>query len=84
MLDYAINEEPTKNQAVILVADAEDTPKEMYEDLGFQYVSYQISAQKELWNDDESLYWAVCPFFLIVECVLYYVMVWTNFNYFNL
>lgn len=48
MLDYAINERANKDQAVILVADAEDTPKEMYEDLGFQYVSYQISAQKEL------------------------------------
>ena len=48
MLDYAINERANKDQKVILVADAEDTPKEMYENLGFQYISYQISAQKDL------------------------------------
>lgn len=37
-----------KNQKVILVADAEDTPKDMYEKMGFKYMAYQISAQKNL------------------------------------
>lgn len=48
MLNDVINKRANKEQAIILVADAEDTPKEMYENLGFQCISYQISAQKEL------------------------------------
>jgi len=34
-----------KQKEVILVADAEDTPKNMYEKQGYEYISYQIGAQ---------------------------------------
>lgn len=48
MLNYVVNKLKKKEQFVILVADAEDTPKEMYEKMGFQYTAYQITAQKNL------------------------------------
>lgn len=47
MFSYVVNELLMPEQLVILVADAEDTPKEMYEKMGFQYASYQITAQKD-------------------------------------
>src|SRR5699024_10149460 len=37
MFSYVVNELLMPEQLVILVADAEDTPKEMYEKMGFQY-----------------------------------------------
>lgn len=46
MLNYVVSELLTPEQSVILVADAEDTPKEMYEKMGFQTNAYQITAQK--------------------------------------
>jgi len=46
MLDYVVNEFTNKEPFIILVADAEDTPKKMYEKMGFQTNAYQISAQK--------------------------------------
>lgn len=46
MLNYVVSELLTPEQSVILVADAEDTPKEMYGKMGFQTNAYQITAQK--------------------------------------
>jgi len=41
-----------KQKKVILVADAEDTPKNMYEKQGYEYVSYQVGAQYVFKNSE--------------------------------
>lgn len=48
-LQQAVMEEAIKeNKTVILIADGEDTPKDMYQRQGYHYVSYQVGAQKVL------------------------------------
>lgn len=37
-----------KNKSILLIADGEDTPKDMYQRQGYAYVSYKIGAQKIL------------------------------------
>ena len=49
LLNEVVHAIAKENQTVILVADAEDTPKEMYEKMNFQYAGFQISAQKDLY-----------------------------------
>lgn len=48
LLNYIVKKYSPNKDSIILVADAEDSVKEMYEQLGFQFVSYQISAEKEI------------------------------------
>lgn len=48
MVTHVINKAHQDRKTVILVADAEDTPKEMYKRMGFQTISTQIHAQKSL------------------------------------
>lgn len=48
LLKHVIEKAKEHDQAVILLADAEDTVKTMYEKMGFQFAGYQISAQKKL------------------------------------
>src|SRR5699024_7459194 len=36
------------NRPVILVADADESPREMYQRQGYEYQTFQIGAQKEL------------------------------------
>lgn len=45
---FVMKEAQTSHKQVILVADGEDTPKQMYQRQGYQYVSYQLGAQKVL------------------------------------
>lgn len=45
---FVMQEAKKENKTVILVADAEDTPKNMYKKQGYSYVSYQLGAQKVL------------------------------------
>lgn len=48
LIQFTIHLAKENKQKIILVADAEDSVKNMYENMGFQYISYQINAQKEL------------------------------------
>lgn len=48
LINYAKKIAHKNNQSLILIADAEDTPKEMYENMEFKFVSYQINARKVL------------------------------------
>lgn len=48
LLNDVINNFMQDKEFVILVADAEDTPKNMYEKMGFQTNAYQITAQKRI------------------------------------
>jgi len=48
LLNDVINNFTGHKKFVILVADAEDSPKEMYEKMGFQANAYQITAQKTI------------------------------------
>lgn len=45
-LHFTVKKATATQKSVILVADAEDTVKEMYEKMGFQMAGYQISVQK--------------------------------------
>lgn len=45
---FVMEKAQQEGKQVILVADAEDTPKEMYKKQGYTYVSYQLGAQKVL------------------------------------
>lgn len=46
MLGYVMNDFNKNEKPVLLVVDAEDTPKKLYEKIGFQTVSSQISILK--------------------------------------
>lgn len=48
LMDYVMKEASQQNKSVILIADAEDTPKNMYKKAGFQMISSQIHARKML------------------------------------
>lgn len=48
MITHVVNEARQKHKTIILVADAEDTAKEMYKKMGFQTIATQIQAQKAL------------------------------------
>lgn len=48
MIHFVMNEWNKNEKPVILVADAEDTPKVLYEKLGFEIVVSMISAKKQL------------------------------------
>ena len=48
MVAFVMEEARKNKQEVILVADAEDSPKEMYYKMGFETISSQIHAQKKL------------------------------------
>lgn len=48
LLNYVVKKYSSNKDSIILVADAEDSAKEMYEQLGFQFVSNQISVEKEI------------------------------------
>lgn len=48
MITNVVNKARQDHKTVILVADAEDTPKDMYKKMGFQTISTQIQAQKSL------------------------------------
>lgn len=48
MIDYVRNEVRHDHKTVILVADVEDTPINMYKKIGFQTISTQIQAQKSI------------------------------------
>jgi GNAT superfamily N-acetyltransferase len=43
---FVVKEARKKNKTILLIADGEDTPKDMYQRQGYQYVSYKIGAQK--------------------------------------
>lgn len=47
IIDYTLKQSTKNEQRVILIADAEDTPKLMYEKMGFQLAGFRISAVKE-------------------------------------
>jgi predicted GNAT family acetyltransferase len=46
MIAHVVNEARQEQKTIILVADAEDTPKEMYKKMGFETIATQIQAQK--------------------------------------
>lgn len=48
MIHFVMNIWNKNEKPLILVADAEDTPKKLYEKLGFEIISSQISVEKEL------------------------------------
>lgn len=48
LIHYAVDECNPQKKPIILVADAEDSPQDMYKKMGFTAISYQISAEKEL------------------------------------
>ncbi|MFO8068460.1 MAG: GNAT family N-acetyltransferase [Alkalibacterium sp.] len=52
LLDYIIKQAASKQKIVFLVADAEDSPKEMYIKSGFSYEGFRIGAQKAIKGDD--------------------------------
>ncbi|OJF95346.1 GNAT family N-acetyltransferase [Alkalibacterium sp. 20] len=52
LLDYIIKQAASKQKIVFLVADAEDSPKEMYLKSGFNYEGFRIGAQKMIKGDD--------------------------------
>ncbi|WP_423188756.1 GNAT family N-acetyltransferase [Alkalibacterium sp. f15] len=52
LLDYIIKQATPKQKTVFLVADAEDSPKEMYIKSGFNYEGFRIGAQKAIKGDD--------------------------------
>lgn len=54
MIHYVMNIWNKNEKSLILVADAEDTPKRFYENLGFTTISSQISIEKVLLNHDLS------------------------------
>ena len=54
MIHFVMNEWNKNEKPVILVADAEDTPKKLYEKLGFEIITSQISVEKELSEVDFS------------------------------
>lgn len=47
LLNYVVKNFGTKKESIILVADSEDSVTNLYENLGFQFVSTQISVEKE-------------------------------------
>ena len=48
MIAHIVNEAQCNHKTVILVADVEDTPKDMYQKMGFHTVATQVQAQKAL------------------------------------
>lgn len=52
MIDYVMNHINQNEKPLILVADAEDTPKKLYQKLGFECISTQISMEKVFSNKD--------------------------------
>ena len=52
MIHYVMNVWNGNKKPLILVVDAEDTPKNLYEKLGFKVISSQISVEKILTNQD--------------------------------
>lgn len=54
MIHFVMNIWNKNEKPLILVADAEDTPKILYEKLGFTIISSQISIEKELSEHDLS------------------------------
>lgn len=48
LIHYVMQEAFRENRSIVLVVDAEDTPKEMYKKMGFQTISSQIQVQKNL------------------------------------
>lgn len=54
MIHYVMNRWNKNIKPLILVADAEDTPKKLYEKLGFTTISSQITIEKKLSEHDLS------------------------------
>lgn len=48
LMAYVMEKATRQNKSVVLIADAEDTPKEMYKKVGFQMIASQIHARKML------------------------------------
>ena len=49
LINYVI-QNLAKNKSILIVADAEDTPRKIYEKIGFEFISSQIHVEKLLEN----------------------------------